>query len=674
MTKTKARLLLLSAVIASILLGNHIFYNTNNKFDSYFDDLKTTNLIDHRFNSFIKYQFEKSLQHLELDVDFTINSDYSESGINIYVFNSRYIDSNEYTTIGNMDWKRFNSLCVDNFVAIRPNIIMIDAYYLSYLALECYNEFLVWTQVHDKDSESYDINDFYMSSFNLSTYNRLNTYKNLYKTKTKTFDLIIPTKSEWSADSEQTIDDNFACQLSALEGIDNLETLEPENFNCSGGIIRLFHGTGLVYNDRFQKDGDPFEIESFARGVWALRNRLTESEYHSLVEEVGFNSDGITQKYSDAFYDIFVPFYLFIISHEIAHIQQFNSMEMEDDYYSWIDLDSKLNKLASKKTYYLEEQADLIAYDALQSYVEKSSYNNDYMYIPQIIGLNRVFRDIVIGKAFSEFRGIDGEDVVVSILQKIDQDSATFSDNQFHNFERIRNVVQNELPIVTSKEFSDIQHSFEASGSSSTHRHIYLRTLDIINVLDKKYDDTKIDNLVNSFNDPFEEFFYSSLSDSENISDYQLDLHKPFIEYSKLKPVLEEKFSHFSSAKNSKDIIIAESIDGIGYARINKDDYNRITNLFIILPLFINNVSNENVEWIARLLPLLDVSGKLSFEDVNQNLGNAFARIIIKEESAVQILISGKKLVLENRNNKYIVLKTTNEFNAEIPTYEAKLR
>jgi len=177
--------------IAIIMLWN-LFSNTkrvtpSNEVISITEALYKAKAIDNNYDLFLNYSFKNALSEMNLKYHLNLNGNFRSDFLNVYVVN--FDSLNNIQKMGNLSVSEFSSFVRNNFVALPPNLIIIDTHFLSYLILNCYNELLSSLQAtnsainqHFKDPA--DQTKFLTTQSAISTYLAIGNY-NLYKSKDK---------------------------------------------------------------------------------------------------------------------------------------------------------------------------------------------------------------------------------------------------------------------------------------------------------------------------------------------------------------------------------------------------------------------------------------------------------------------------------------------------------
>ncbi len=650
---------------------------------SYLSDLAEREFLDDRFNPFLEYIVKKSLGLMDNETPFQINAAYSEDHINFYVFNGRLVDSigkEDNFTIGNINSKFFHQSCLNNLIALHPNVVLIDSYYLAFLFFECSNEIGVWRQVQlaNFNAEDFEgLQDPYLSNYNLISLHRASNYQDLYKGKQAFFDFLIPTTSEASEDSYLTIDEDVACQLEFIESLDDIYASPTvEELGCSGGMMRVAINTGLVYADRFGKSalvgGDSLiTIFNLARDFYALKKTMGDDKFSIFANSIDFPVNSLGERLSEALYDLYFPFFSFIIMHELAHIEQFQKGNKIKGL-SWISTKDLLLKKINQKQFRLELEADSVAVKAITKFAEEQNpYDEDYMLLPQLMALYRIFRDITIVDALQGFRGINTPDLLVQLHQKLTNDTTIIQNYKPHSFNRLQMVTFNGMPLMTEKEFTTFQDNLLKTGASFTHQHIFTRTLDLMNPLFERYED--IERLGQILAGGYSRLIRFVGEDSISLDPlFQLDTStQNLIHYSLIKDRIPVLFKDFEQAYkhdlNLTEIALAKS--GEGYLELRRNGSDSIKYFKIVLPIKEEFAPSSDVtevtKWVSELLK--DFFFNRDSKEVDLAIGTTFGQLMIYEQSIIQLKTDLANFRLTTLNGNYLAIELISTFSEAIP-------
>ena len=182
-TKFGILLLLIVAVFATW----NLFLKDKNQNEKIAVGLYESKTLTHNYDSFLRYCFNETIKEMKLPYRINVNGRFNKNNLNIYVVN---FDSLKKTTqLGFLSIQEFRNFAENNFIAIPPNMVVIDNFFLSYLILNCFNEEMGFYQaanlaVSQKFKSMDDLTDFMALHSAIGTYLSINNY-NLYKSKRK---------------------------------------------------------------------------------------------------------------------------------------------------------------------------------------------------------------------------------------------------------------------------------------------------------------------------------------------------------------------------------------------------------------------------------------------------------------------------------------------------------
>lgn len=144
--KQKAVTAIILFLVTALLVWQVVGWNKNKNPDIA-GALMESKGIDTSYDSFIKHSINLTLAEMKLNYKLNLNQEFRKDYLNIYVVNFDSLDSTR--KIAGLSYKEFASFAKDNFIALPPNLIIIDKYFLSYLILNCYNETIAFYQALD---------------------------------------------------------------------------------------------------------------------------------------------------------------------------------------------------------------------------------------------------------------------------------------------------------------------------------------------------------------------------------------------------------------------------------------------------------------------------------------------------------------------------------------------
>ncbi len=381
-TKFGILLLLIVAVFATW----NLFLKDKNQNEKIAVGLYESKTLTHNYDSFLRYCFNETIKEMKLPYRINVNGRFNKNNLNIYVVN---FDSLKKTTqLGFLSIQEFRNFAENNFIAIPPNMVVIDNFFLSYLILNCFNEEMGFYQaanlaVSQKFKSMDDLTDFMALHSAIGTYLSINNY-NLYKSKRK----------------------------------------------------------------------DEISIDSLA-------NRLINSG-------VGDSS----------YYESYIIYLLPIISHELAHIKYHDNKQM-----GWVDFKKLLNNQLS--VYREEQRADELSYQTIKNYLENNRNRQRPSMPHPLISFCRTMKNMVLTDTYHGFRGIDPENLIVTLEQK---EGLTKEELQlpFQYIERVARGYENAPPPMTEEEFHTFLLDLNKSGSNIAHRHMLQRCRSIMAIAESK--------------------------------------------------------------------------------------------------------------------------------------------------------------------------------------------
>lgn len=186
--KKNKRLIFLIVFVFGFLVWNYISSSSNEskKKELFYSSLAQSKSIDIRYDSVVSKLFLKTIELMELDYEINLNKKYIPEKLNIYVLNFDSIAENSVQNLGLFKKEDLINLSKDNFVAIPPDIILIDGYYLSFLMLDGQNELMSYFQMIDEieaeelNGDTLKLQELFSTRTSISTYLRINNY-DVYK-------------------------------------------------------------------------------------------------------------------------------------------------------------------------------------------------------------------------------------------------------------------------------------------------------------------------------------------------------------------------------------------------------------------------------------------------------------------------------------------------------------
>jgi hypothetical protein len=177
--------------------------------------------------------------------------------------------------------------------------------------------------------------------------------------------------------------------------------------------------------------------------------------------------------------NIFVPYFLTIVSHELAHLE-IESNEIR----GWDSLDDYIQNIPYMHIQQEERKADEIAFQLINKTLSGSSDSiniQSLFYIQGVIEFAETLRDLVLVEIFDGFHGLKAKDVLFYVEEKypLDENLKSLS---FVNAERVEVAIWREAPIMTKDELEDIIKRLKQKGSSLTHQHLLLRGREILQI------------------------------------------------------------------------------------------------------------------------------------------------------------------------------------------------
>jgi len=158
-------------LLATIIVVYNIVFNPN-KVDKIYTSLDESNLIDNRFNPYLESIFSNAINLLSLRKKVSVNKNYSINDINIYGINLRKANIKKKSILG-LKYLDFKELITGNLIAVKPNIILIDIHYLSFLILESEiesNKFFDLQTLAGEDYYDYSTSDAIISYLRVNRY------------------------------------------------------------------------------------------------------------------------------------------------------------------------------------------------------------------------------------------------------------------------------------------------------------------------------------------------------------------------------------------------------------------------------------------------------------------------------------------------------------------------
>lgn len=110
--------------------------------------LQEHGVLEHDLDGVLGKLFEETGKEMNIPDQFQVNGPYDPKKINLYVLNFEKLRSLDgINKIGFFQPDEFINLCENNFVAIPPNVVVIDHYFFSSLLLECFNDQMTIAQL-----------------------------------------------------------------------------------------------------------------------------------------------------------------------------------------------------------------------------------------------------------------------------------------------------------------------------------------------------------------------------------------------------------------------------------------------------------------------------------------------------------------------------------------------
>lgn len=178
MKKRGIFVILILLLVGGLLIWNLVFDNKSES-EIIGKAIAPLKITDTGYNAFLEYSLQKAIKAMNLHYKINLNKPYQEDQLNVYVVDFGKMPKNE--KIGKLTHDEFASYIQGNFIAIPPNLILIDKYFLSYLILNCYNEELAYDQATiyaftHKFKTTADMNEFLQTSSAIATYLSLGNY------------------------------------------------------------------------------------------------------------------------------------------------------------------------------------------------------------------------------------------------------------------------------------------------------------------------------------------------------------------------------------------------------------------------------------------------------------------------------------------------------------------
>lgn len=142
MTNKKFRRLLLLTFFSLILLKFLVFRPSSSEIVmSFSNEIIDKKYLDHRYDSLLNQILPEIANVTKLNKHINVNDIYDKNNICIYVTDLREIiyslDRKPKLT---RQSKRIALSCKDNFISLKPNVILIDSKFMSLLMLQGFNE------------------------------------------------------------------------------------------------------------------------------------------------------------------------------------------------------------------------------------------------------------------------------------------------------------------------------------------------------------------------------------------------------------------------------------------------------------------------------------------------------------------------------------------------------
>ena len=142
---------LIISIIGSIcfwqFIENSESYLTKSNEETY-KKLEANGILDHQTDIFLKGLFSQVAQFMDIESKIIINGPYDKQAFNVYTIDFNKLENTPSVQQPSFFQRDdFINFATNNFVAVPPNIIFIDQYFLNSMLLDCYNVTLSYSQL-----------------------------------------------------------------------------------------------------------------------------------------------------------------------------------------------------------------------------------------------------------------------------------------------------------------------------------------------------------------------------------------------------------------------------------------------------------------------------------------------------------------------------------------------
>lgn len=423
-------------------------FSTKSNADTY-KKLEAHGILNHQTDILLYGLFSQVVEIMGIGTKIIINGPYNKNAFNVYTIDFNKLENTpSIQKVSFFQRDDFINFTANNFVAVPPNTIFIDQYFLNSLLLDCYNVTLSYSQLAGP----------YISG------------KKIFNREEAT---------------EEALTENAKATYLRLSNIENYKA------------------------------------------------RSTDS----LIDNFGeFDNDLLTSK-------IYLCYFLPIISHEIAHLIS--------DNYGAFNASSIANFADKFKEHFFgklkleEEKADTLMLATIENYFKTNYKTKPFppkrgIELVQVAGFIKYMRDLVLYDSFQEFRGISAKDHLIQVVHRPVWEWDNKEGNKsFIDHDRVQSASLLPPPFITKIEFRNIMNRIKRKGSSVHHRHIFIRSYDILRIL-SDIDDISFVNAIQPY------YNLLSLSEEELNTSNRRDVNESFEKYkTKLLTSLSDHIGKF---------------------------------------------------------------------------------------------------------------------------------
>lgn len=384
------------------------------------DELDDHGLLDRRFDGIVDILFNTIELPGNLKGRRTIvNRQYDSDSLCIYVVNRKQLFSDS-TLLRKLSGESGTMVRAsrENFVAVPPNVILIDGKFLSFLMLSSYNHSLAFAQTIGMQEEN---------------------------------DRTLAALIRQTGRSAEDYFENGELQLGKLLA----DTSIPET------VYRQFYEQNILLPYTLHN------LEVYLR-YGNLSAYRSDAQWFSELDSLGPMIAAQISSEPKISYT-YQSFFAVIIYHELAHLTSGDT-----DIHGWTTLEDLLTLRPLRIQE--EERADDAALKTILAFSPDSIVMGGpgFVFVQSIIAFAETMRDFVLVDVFDGFRGLNARDILLMIQERypLPED---LRDYPFQQPARIERTEWNRPPAITRAELKEIIARIRSTGSSATHQHLLLR-------------------------------------------------------------------------------------------------------------------------------------------------------------------------------------------------------